>query len=61
VDVRRDVMERMAFAPRVSPDLKTMDARLFRPEPMGLAADIRGKPRRWTSPRLAELEGKDPA
>jgi propionate CoA-transferase len=61
VDVRRDVMERMAFAPRVSPALKTMDARLFRPGPMGLAADIRGKPRRWTSPRLAELEGKDPA
>jgi propionate CoA-transferase len=60
-DVRRDVIERMAFAPRVAADLKTMDARLFRPGPMGLAADIRGKPRRWTSRRLAELEGKDSA
>jgi acyl CoA:acetate/3-ketoacid CoA transferase len=36
VDLRRDVLDRAEFALRVSPSLKTMDARLFRPEPIGL-------------------------
>jgi propionate CoA-transferase len=61
VDVRRDVIERMAFAPRVAESLETMDARIFRPQPMGLAAEIRGRPRRLTSPRLAAFDRKDPA
>ena len=55
VDVRRDVIERMAFAPRVAANLKTMDARLFRPEPMGLARDLRDQPRRARSPRLESI------
>jgi propionate CoA-transferase len=55
VDVRRDVVERMAFAPRVAAELKTMDARLFRPEPMVLAADLRAQPRRARSSRLESI------
>jgi propionate CoA-transferase len=56
VDVRRDVLERMAFAPRVSAGLRTMDARIFRAEPMGLGAEVRAKPRRLAARRLAGLD-----
>lgn len=36
VDLERDVLQQMDFRPAISPSLKTMDERLFRPEPMGL-------------------------
>ncbi|WP_219469167.1 acyl CoA:acetate/3-ketoacid CoA transferase [Nonomuraea rhizosphaerae] len=36
VDLDRDVIGRMAFTPRISPELRAMDARLFGPAPMGL-------------------------
>ena len=36
VDLRRDVLAQAAIELKVAPDLKAMDARLFRPEPMGL-------------------------
>jgi propionate CoA-transferase len=36
VDVQRDILDKMAFAPLVSKDLKTMDPRLFRDAKMGL-------------------------
>ena len=36
VDLRRDVLDRVEIPLRVSDDLREMDARLFRPEPMGL-------------------------
>jgi propionate CoA-transferase len=36
VDLQRDVLGQMAFRPRVSPDLKTMDARIFQEGLMGL-------------------------
>ncbi|MBW7864770.1 MAG: acyl CoA:acetate/3-ketoacid CoA transferase [Candidatus Hydrogenedens sp.] len=36
VDLEADILGRMAFRPLVSPDLKVMDAALFREEPMGL-------------------------
>ena len=39
VDLDRDVLAHMAFRPRVATDLKRMDARIFRPEPMNLLAD----------------------
>ncbi|HXZ44420.1 MAG TPA: hypothetical protein VEH53_06290, partial [archaeon] len=35
-DVERAVMGQMAFRPKVSPDLKIMDERIFRPELMGI-------------------------
>ena len=40
VRVREDVLDRMGFAPLVSDALKLMDARLFRPGPMGLHAEF---------------------
>jgi propionate CoA-transferase len=40
LDIEKDVMAHMAFRPAVAADLKRMDARLFKPEPMGLKADI---------------------
>ncbi|MEI2743956.1 MAG: acyl CoA:acetate/3-ketoacid CoA transferase [Candidatus Competibacter sp.] len=36
VDLERDVLARMAFKPRISDQLKTMDARIFGEGPMGL-------------------------
>jgi propionate CoA-transferase len=36
IDLERDVLDHMAFRPVISPDLRLMDERLFRPEPMGL-------------------------
>ncbi len=36
VDLERDVLAQMAFRPTVAPDLKLMDARIFRDELMGL-------------------------
>jgi propionate CoA-transferase len=40
VDLERDVLAQMSFKPIVSPHLKMMDARIFRPGPMGLRNDI---------------------
>ncbi len=40
VRVREDVLDRMGFAPLVSDSLALMDARLFRPGPMGLHAEF---------------------
>jgi propionate CoA-transferase len=40
IDLERDILAQMAFAPTVSPNLKTMDARIFRDEPMGLRPDV---------------------
>ncbi len=37
VDLERDVLAQVRLPLRVSPDLTPMDARLFQPEPMGLA------------------------
>jgi propionate CoA-transferase len=54
LDPERDVIAHMAFRPRVAPDLRVMDARIFQPGPMGLAAHVRGKPARHRSPRLAQ-------
>lgn len=53
LDVERDVIAHMGFRPVVSPDLKTMDARIFQPGLMGLAADIHARPRQYRSPRVA--------
>ncbi len=39
VDLEKDILGKMAFTPKVSPDLKLMDARLFNPAVMGLKND----------------------
>jgi propionate CoA-transferase len=41
VDLQRDVLGHMAFRPKVAPDLKTMDARIFREGLMGLGEEGR--------------------
>lgn len=56
IDLERDIFARMAFRPSVAPDLKTMDARLFRPEPMNLARDLAARPARAGSPHLRILD-----
>ena len=43
VDLEKDVLALMEFRPAISPDLKTMDARIFRDEPMGLRSEILAK------------------
>jgi propionate CoA-transferase len=43
LDVERDVLAQMAFRPMVSPQLRTMDARLFSPGRMGLALSRQGQ------------------
>ncbi|HZQ62071.1 MAG TPA: CoA-transferase [Casimicrobiaceae bacterium] len=53
LDPERDVIAHMGFRPRVARELRVMDARIFRPGPMGLAADVRSKPRRYRSERVA--------
>ncbi|HJV54213.1 MAG TPA: acyl CoA:acetate/3-ketoacid CoA transferase [Noviherbaspirillum sp.] len=40
IDLERDVLSQMRFRPVVSPLLKLMDERIFRPVPMGLRNDI---------------------
>lgn len=40
IDLQRDILAHMAFTPAIAPDLRLMDARLFRPEPMTLISDI---------------------
>ena len=37
VDLRKDILDQMGFAPEISPELRCMDERLFRPEKMELA------------------------
>jgi propionate CoA-transferase len=44
VDLERDILSLMAFRPAISPQLKTMDARIFRDEPMGLRQDMLAPP-----------------
>ena len=39
VDLEKDVFGKMEFRPKVSPELKKMDPRLFRPGLMGLKDD----------------------
>ncbi|MCG7496124.1 3-oxoacid CoA-transferase [Vibrio sp. Of7-15] len=36
IDLERDILHQMAFLPKISPTLKTMDSRIFRDELMGL-------------------------
>jgi propionate CoA-transferase len=57
-DVERDIIEKMAFRPRITAGLKAMDARLFRPEQMGLRNDLAAKPARARHPRLFEELGE---
>ena len=54
-DLERDVVAQMAFRPAIAPDLKPMDARIFRPEPMRLDGDLAARPAVERSARLRRL------
>ena len=54
LDLDRDVLGLMGFRPTISPNLKKMDAALFRPEPVGLSAMLATRPRVIRSKRMAE-------
>jgi propionate CoA-transferase len=43
VDLEKDVLAQMEFKPHISPNLKLMDARIFRDEPMGIREEIMAK------------------
>jgi propionate CoA-transferase len=43
-DLQRDILDRMAFAPIIDQQPRLMDERIFRPEPMGLRADLTALP-----------------
>jgi propionate CoA-transferase len=40
VDMEKDILAHMDFKPIISDSLKTMDSRIFQPEPMGLKDDL---------------------
>lgn len=44
IDFEKNILAHMGFRPNVAEDLKVMDARLFRPQLMGLAEDILSRP-----------------
>lgn len=37
IDLQTQILDQMEFTPKIAPDLKLMDSRIFRPEKMGLA------------------------
>ncbi|MGE5508857.1 MAG: acyl CoA:acetate/3-ketoacid CoA transferase [Chitinophagales bacterium] len=39
IDMERDILAQMEFRPLISPTLKVMDERLFRPEPVGITLE----------------------
>jgi propionate CoA-transferase len=53
LDVQRDIIANMGFTPKIATDLKTMDARLFKPERLKLADDLH---KRTPPPRSSRLE-----
>jgi propionate CoA-transferase len=55
LDVERDILAHMHFRPRVADGLREMDPRLFRPQPMGLVADIDRHAAQPRAQRVAEL------
>jgi propionate CoA-transferase len=54
VELERDILSQMDFRPRITDNLKEMDRRLFLDSPLGLAADLTGKPPCHVPARLRE-------
>lgn len=52
IDLERDIVARMGFKPTISPQLTTMDARLFQPGRLRLSDDLIKRQRPQRSPRL---------
>jgi propionate CoA-transferase len=45
IDLETNILQQMAFRPRIAADLKLMDKRLFSPAPMNLCGDMEAKER----------------
>jgi len=43
MDLEKDILEQMEFKPKIAQDLKRMDVRIFRDEPMGIKAEFMSK------------------
>ncbi|MGE8943957.1 acyl CoA:acetate/3-ketoacid CoA transferase [Leptospira interrogans] len=54
INVERDILAHMAFKPKIAGNCREMDARLFKPEPMNLAAELAKKAPQPRSERVAE-------
>lgn len=55
IELESDILAHMDFLPKVSGQLRKMDARLFRPQPMNLKVEMAERP--WPQhPRAADLE-----
>ena len=46
VRIEEDVLAHMGFRPRISPQLRDMDPRIFRPGPMGIGQSLMALPAR---------------
>ena len=57
IDVQRDIIDRMAFRPKVAAELRVMDRRIFMPAPMGLRGDMQGLAKQARSPRRQAVVG----
>lgn len=57
IDIERDILPHMGFRPLIAETVRTMDQRLFRPELMGLSADLAARPPRLLPDRLREVLG----
>ena len=55
LNIERDIIAQMEFQPQISDQIKLMDPRLFRPEPMGFTHDLIAKPQLNVPERLSEL------
>jgi propionate CoA-transferase len=42
IDLQKDVLDQMEFAPAISPNLKTMDSRIFQKDAMNMGSDLFG-------------------
>ncbi len=56
IDLDRDIIAQMQFRPDVSPNVKTMDERIFRTEPMNLSATIAANRHPARSARLERFK-----
>ncbi len=42
IDIEKDILKKMEFKPKITPELKEMDDRLFRSEPMEIKEELQG-------------------